>query len=72
MPDRVRFRLFRSIVCLPAGDRRAITIPSGAVLQVPSACPATGIVKVLYEDRLVRVFAIDLLDSGDYEAPPPG
>lgn len=64
-----RFRLTKSILALEAtnGTRTAVTVPTGAIIQVisgPTGEGETGTVRVLWEGRTVTMFVVDIRRRG--------
>jgi hypothetical protein len=60
-----RFKLIKATIALEAhnGTRKAVTVPSDAILDVlsgPSREGDTGTVSVLWEGRNLAMFAIDI------------
>lgn len=45
-------------------ETHPITIPVGAIVEMPHTRSKVGIVGVSYDGRMVRVFLHDLLDAG--------
>ena len=67
-PMTVRYRLQRRIFGMYDGEAHPITIPVGAIVEMPHTRSKVGIVGVLYDDRVVRVFLHDLLHAGRVES----
>jgi hypothetical protein len=64
-----RFRLNRATLALESqnGSRSAVTVPSGAIVEVtssPTASDDTGTVSVLWDGRNLAMFAIDVQARG--------
>jgi hypothetical protein len=59
-----KYRLVRRIVGMYDGENHPITIPVGAILEMPHTRSKVGVVGVSYDGRMIRVFLQDLLDAG--------
>lgn len=57
------YTLFESIVAL-SRDVGVTHIPAGAIVEAPTTFGKTGIVEVIYQGHVLKVFALDLRDGG--------
>jgi len=59
----IEYTLLESIVAL-SSDRSVTHIPAGAVVEAPATFGKRGMVEVIYQGHVLKVFALDLRDAG--------
>ena len=59
----IEYTLFKTIVAL-SSDHGVTHIPAGAVVEAPATFGKKGMVEVIYNGHIMKMFALDLLDGG--------